>query len=260
MQMTERDEAMLAWLDVVGLADVDAVRWALAGLSGNSVPVTTRRANVWISRLVEVGLLGRGRPNFRDGSIVWASHQATGKTAPNLYRQTTRHEVAVAAVSARYLAHGYTWEADRKVPKGAVDVSDGRISKRHVADGVAVKGDLRELIEVELTPKNLDRYKDIFTNHLHRIKYEGAARVVYLGTPEASRVVARELDKWVHHERHPQFPTMPVFDVRGNWITGDFGLWGTHNQDETVDAGGVVGSSVQHDSIHGVSSEGNDHS
>ncbi|WP_223695373.1 hypothetical protein [Leifsonia poae] len=50
-------------------------------------------------------------PRFRDGSIVWATHQAIGKTAPNLFRQTTRHEVAVAAVSARYLCRGYSWSA-----------------------------------------------------------------------------------------------------------------------------------------------------
>ena len=31
VQVTERDEALLAWLDVVRLADMDAVRWAVGG-------------------------------------------------------------------------------------------------------------------------------------------------------------------------------------------------------------------------------------
>lgn len=251
MQMTERDDAMLDWLAVVRLADVDAVRWALGGLSGNGVPVTTRRANVWISRLVDVGLLGRARPNFRDGSIVWPTHQARGKSDPNLYRQTTRHEVAVAAVSARYLARGYAWTRDREVPRGSAE---------HQVDGVAVKGDLRELVEVELTAKTLARYRGIFANHLHRMKEEDVSRVVYFGTPEASRAVSRERDRIVHGDWHPRLMTLPVFDVRGNWVTGDFGLWGTHKEKENVDAGGGVESEHEHGSIHEGSTEGSSQS
>jgi hypothetical protein len=231
MQMTKRDVDMLEWLGVVRVADVDAVRWALGGLSGSSVPVTSRRANMWIARLVDVGLLGRARPNFRDGSVVWATHQAIGKSNPNLYRQTARHEVAVAAVSARYLAHGYTWARDRVAP------SKGE----HQADGVAIRGDEIELVEVELTPKTLHRYPQIFRNHAARMDREGVTRVVYFGTSEVSRVVSREADRHLFRALRPKLLTMPVIDVRGTWDGPDFGLWNsdTASGPDAV-AGGVV--------------------
>lgn len=217
MQMTKRDVDMLDWLSVVRVADVDAVRWALAGFAGSREPVTMRRANVWITRLVEVGLLGRARPNFRDGSVVWATHQAIGKSTPNLFRQTARHEVAVAAVSARYIAHGYTWARDRVAP------SKGE----HQADGVATRGDEVELVEVELTPKTLHRYPRIFRSHAGRMEREGVTRVVYFGTSEVSRVVSREADTYLFHALRPKLLTMPVIDVRGTWDGPDYGLW--HN-------------------------------
>jgi hypothetical protein len=235
MQMTTRDADMLEWLSVVRVADVDAVRWALAGLAGSTVPVTPRRANMWIARLVEVGLLGRARPNFRDGSVIWATHQAIGKPTPNLYRQTARHEVAVAAVSARYLAHGYTWSRDRIAP------SKGE----HQADGVAVRGDEIELVEVELTPKTLHRYPQIFRNHAARMDREGVTRVVYFGTPEVCRVVSREADTYLFHALRPRLLTMPVIDVRGTWDGPDYGLWGSGQSAGADDfTGGVVSSEL----------------
>ena len=99
VQMTRRDEAMLDWLGVVRMADMDAVRWALAALATGETekPVSLRKAQQWVARLEDVGLLGRARPAFRDHSIVWATHQAVGVSPPNLYRQTVRHDVAVAA-------------------------------------------------------------------------------------------------------------------------------------------------------------------
>jgi hypothetical protein len=103
VQLTKRDEAMLDWLSVVRMADQEAVRWALAALPDGHAeqPVGVRRGNQWIARLVDEGLVQRAQPAFNDRSIIWATHQGIGIVAPNLYRQTTRHEIAVAAVSAR---------------------------------------------------------------------------------------------------------------------------------------------------------------
>lgn len=78
---------------------------------------------------------------------------------PNLCRQTARHEVAVAAVSARYIANGYTWARDRVAPSRG----------EHQADGVATCGGEVELVEVELTPKALYRYPGIFRSHASRL-------------------------------------------------------------------------------------------
>ena len=143
VQLTKRDDAMLDLLCVVRMADQEAVRWALAALPRGHAeqPVGVRRGNQWIARLVEERLVQRAQPASNDRSIIWATHLGIGKVAPNLCRQTTRHEIAVAAVSARYLARGYIWFRDRRL----AGVQD------HQIDGMAVKGDIVERVEVELT-------------------------------------------------------------------------------------------------------------
>lgn len=222
MQMTERDERMLDWLRVVRLADLDAVRWALAGLdevdadrTDVTTPVTLRRAQQWVARLVDAGLLDRGRPTFRDGSIVWATFQVTGKARPNLFKQTTRHEVAVASVSARFLAGGAAWRRDR-VPPTKVE---------HMADGVAERAGGVQLVEVELTAKTLQRYQVILPDHVRRIQ-GGVDRVVYLATPEASRAIGREADKLVHPTLRSRIVTLPILDERGRIVDDTFtGTW-----------------------------------
>jgi hypothetical protein len=219
VQLTKRDEAMLDWLSVVRMADQEAVRWALAALPDGHAdqPVGVRRGNQWIARLVDEGLVQRAQPAFNDRSIIWATHQGIGRVAPNLYRQTTRHEIAVAAVSARYLARGYTWFRDRR-PASLQD---------HQVDGVAVNGDVVELIEVELTPKSLGRYKGICNSHAARMTDGGITRVVYLGTAEATRVVASQADKFIFRDQRPRLVTLPTFDVRGRWVGREAQLWDT---------------------------------
>lgn len=216
VQITNRDEAMLDWLSVVRVADTDAVRWALGAFDGAGVPVGVRRAQQWVARLAGVGLLERARPVFRDRSIVWATHLAVGKTAPNIFRQTTRHEVAVAAVSARYLVRGYSWRRDRK-PAGLRD---------HQADGIAIRGNQIELIEVELTPKTLNRYKLICENHAGRLSDGSVSRVAYFCTPDASRCVAREADKFIFRTERPRLVTLDVFDAHGKWAGDENAPWG----------------------------------
>jgi hypothetical protein len=168
-----------------------------------------------VARLLEVGMIDRARPSFQHTSIVWATHQAIGRVAPNLYRQTTRHEVAVANVAARYLAQGYDWSRDRK-PHSLAE---------HMADGVATKGSHRELVEVELTPKTLGRYKLIHNSHAERLSSEGISRVVYACTPDAARVVSREADQYLFRELRPRLITGAVFDVRGAWTGHQDALW-----------------------------------
>ncbi|WP_158250996.1 hypothetical protein [Cryobacterium sp. Y82] len=210
VQVTERDEALLAWLDVVRLADMDAVRWALGALSGAGEPVSLRRAQQWAARMIGTGLLDRGRVAYRDGSIVWATYLAIGKPAPNLFRQTTRHEVAVATVSARYLAQGFTWRRDRK-PNSV---------REHQADGVAERDGVVELVEVELTPKTWQRYQSICQSHAYRLAHEGIDRIAYFCTADADRAVTREADKHLVRTDRPRFVSQHSLDARGYW-TGD---------------------------------------
>lgn len=217
MQLTRRDEQMLDWLGVVRMADIDGVRWALAGLKdGNAeVPVSVRRANQWIARMASVGLIDRVRPMYRDRQIVWPTLKATGRGAPSLFRQTMRHELAVASVSARYLARGFTWSRDAR-PRSLSD---------HQADGVAVKGDIVELIEVELTAKKLARYQQIHAHHGSRLSSGAASRVVYVCTAEVARVVAREADKFLFRDQRSQLVTLPVLDEQGKWVDSADALW-----------------------------------
>ena len=213
MQLTRRDEQMLDWLSVVRMADIDAIQWALAGLrrSPTDSPVTIRRANQWVARMAEVGFVDRRRPMYRDRQIVWPTHKATGRSAPTLFRQTMRHELAVAHVSARYLARGYSWCRDGR-PQTLHD---------HQADGVATRGDEIVLVEVELTTKKLSRYELIHSHHGERLASGAVSRVVYLCTPEVAAAVAREADKFVFREQRGRIITLPVLDGQGRWVGGE---------------------------------------
>lgn len=209
MQLTARDERMIEWLRIVRMADLDGIRWALAGLKNGNAnsEVSVRRANQWIARMAEVGLVDRIRPMYRDRQVVWPTHKATGQTAPILFRQTMRHELAVAAVSARYLARGYTWSRDRRPAS----------IQEHQADGVAVKGNRVELIEVELTTKKLSRYRLIHAHHGQRLAGE-VSRVVYFCTKDVARVVSREADKFIFRGQRDSLVALPVLDAQGKWL------------------------------------------
>lgn len=210
MQLTGRDEAMVVWLESVRLADMESVRWALGGLGGGERPVGLRVAQTWVSRMVSTGLVGRARPAFRDGSVVWATFQATGKNAPSVYRQTVRHDVAIAATSARFLCAGFKWSLDPKIGQ----------SNQHVADGQVTRDGRVELIEVELTPKVEKRYNDIRQKFEWRLLREGVSRVYYFGTDEALSAVRRHLvDKYVDPNVRAMFELVPAFDARGKWIS-----------------------------------------
>ncbi|MEB0000574.1 hypothetical protein QN367_15940 [Cryobacterium sp. RTS3] len=208
VQVTERDLAMVDWLGTVRLAGVDAIRWALGAMLGSAEPISTRKAQHWIMRMVEAGLVARARPTFQGASIVWATHDAVGRTPPNLFRQTTRHEVAVASVSARYLALGYSWQRDRR-PVGVLD---------HQADGIATRDGRVELVEVELTAKSAPRYRLIYENHARRLTQEGISEVVYFCTVDADRIVTREADRLIFRTERPRLVSTIAFDKRGHWI------------------------------------------
>lgn len=217
MQLTRRDERMLEWLSVVRMADIDAIRWALAGLRYGYAggPLSVRRANQWIARMAQVGLVDRVRPLYRDHQIVWPTSKATGQTPPSLFRQTMRHELAVAAVSARYLAAGFSWQRDARPQTG----------REHQVDGIAVQGEVVELVEVELTTKALARYRMILNHHGHRLTNDGVARVVYLCTRDAAAAVSREADKFIFRDQRERLLTLAVFDDQGRWLGGEQDPW-----------------------------------
>ena len=229
VQLTERDEAILEWLRVVRMADLDAIRWAMGATgSGPRGPVSLRNAQRWMHRMHQIGFIGTTRHAFHPGSIIWPTHDV-GLRSPNLLRQTTRHELTVAAVSARYLAHGYQWQRDRR-PEHLLD---------HQADGVATKDGQVELIEVELTPKTRDRYRVILTSHGRRLE-TGIDRVIYYCTPAAARTVTQEADRNLFRDTRPRLTAIPAIDAKGQWTLGR--EVGCHSEDDRVPPS--AGSSV----------------
>ena len=206
--VTVRDERMIEWLKVVRVTDMESIRFALAAFADATRPVSLRRAQQWVARLADLGLVEKERLTLQDGSAVWATQRATGTRPLNLLGQTFRHEVAVASASARYLFNGWSWARDRK----ASSYHD------HQADGIATRGDEVELVEVELTPKAIERYAPIVNGHSWRISREGVTRVVYLCTADATRMVRREADKLLFRDDKSLIVTVTAFDKRGTWV------------------------------------------
>lgn len=209
LQLTSRDEAMLDWMNVVRLADVDAIRWALAAYQDDhNGPVSVRRANHWIARMAELGYLGRMRPVYRDRQIVWPTCRSSGRSVPALMRQTMRHEIALAAVSARFVAEGFEWTRDRDL--------------RHNADGIATCDDRAVLLEVELTSKARSRYIRIFEALADRVSKDSRIVVVYCCTAEVANAVRHEADRVIFREIRPRFLIYGCLDSQGRVLDKSF--------------------------------------
>ena len=216
MWVVPRDEAMFGWFQIVRIADVQAVRWVLGALNGAERPVSVRRAQSWCARMESVGLVERAQLGGRGGALVWATYASTGQAAPNLYRQTTRHEVAVATTSARYAAAGYAWQRDDKPTHAG----------GHQADGVALARDWVELIEVELTPKRMPRYGSIFTAYRRRLERGDADQITYLCTADAARAVETALHALLPGRSiAPQVEVHVVFGPSGDWTDEALPRW-----------------------------------
>jgi len=76
--VTARDEQMIEWLKVVRVTDMESIRFALAAFADANRPVTLRRAQQWVARVVELGLVEKERLTLQDGSAIWATQRATG--------------------------------------------------------------------------------------------------------------------------------------------------------------------------------------
>lgn len=154
-----------------------------------------------------------GRRGQVDVAIAEDDCTSVRRISPSLFRQTTRHEVAVATVSARYLAQGFTWRRDRQ-PSGRLE---------HQADGVATRGGIVELVEVELTPKSWRGCQKIVTNHAYCLVHEDVDRVAYFCTADAYRAITREADKQLVRSERPRVVSCPCLDARGLWIGPNLG-------------------------------------
>lgn len=204
MQMTSRDEQMVEWLRVVQMAEMASLRWVLGGFSGAGQPVSLRKAQQWVARCREAGLVDSSRSASSTGSVVWLTRKASGRREPSLLRQTVRHELAVASVAARYVCAGWAWRIDQRSN-----------SDEHMADGLAVRGAARELVEVELTVKAKDRYPKIFASHDERIRFDGITSIVYVTDAPTGEAMSRKIKDQVFRDDRPRFPVLPALDMWG---------------------------------------------
>ncbi len=95
-----RDEQMLTWFSIVRIANVQTVRWVLGALNGWSSPVSSRQAQSWCSRMRTAGLIETAQMGGAGGAVVWATYAGVRPAKPDLYRQTTRHEIAEVPMAA----------------------------------------------------------------------------------------------------------------------------------------------------------------
>lgn len=211
-----RDELMMTWFQIVRIANVQSVRWVLGALNGQNGPVSVRRAQSWCARMETAGMVNRAQLGGPGGSLVWATYTGTGMAKPNLYRQTTRHEVAVSAASARYAAAGYAWRRDDKPTHAG----------GHQADGIALAGDWVELIEVELTAKRMPRYVSILQAFRHRFDLAEMSAVTYLCNAESARAVREALESIPAGRAIAERVTVhEVFDRAGLWHDDEAPDW-----------------------------------
>lgn len=207
VHVRERDEQALGWFGIVRVSNVQAVRWVLGALNGWDGPVSARRAQLWCSRMEAAGLIGRAQMGGPGGAVVWGTYAGVGRARPDVFRQTTRHEVAVSTASARYATAGYAWQRDERAATAA----------DHQADGIALGPAWMELVEVELTAKRLPRYVAIFRAYRRRLEREGS-QVTYLCTPGAARAVRAALTELRDGQAiAPRVQVQEVFDRDGWW-------------------------------------------
>ncbi|MGN6445292.1 hypothetical protein [Amnibacterium sp.] len=216
MWVTGRDQLALEWFRIVRISNMQTLRWALGMINGWDRPVALRQAQRWVTRMTRVGYVDRTNLGGPGGSVVWATPAVTGSRRPNLFAQTTRHEIAVSAASTRYLAAGYSWARDER-PRGV---------SGHVADGVAIAGDELTLIEVELTPKRADRYVTILARFRLRIEAGDADQVVYLCNPDSAHAVRAALRQSAAKRIADRVDVREVFDPRtAHWPDEELPTW-----------------------------------
>lgn len=211
VRLTDRDAAMFEWFSIVRVTTMEGVRWVLGALNDASGPVSKNQAFVWVRRMQELGMIERARvPPFR-GTMLYATPRAIKKRAPDLLRQTTRHELMVSVISARYIHAGWHWDRD-------LDKAEAL----HEADGVASSDGVTDLVEVELTAKRRTRYEEIFRSFRERLDDDPELRVVYLCTVDAGRVVRDALTKGAGMDIASRTYVVDLFGRDGAWVGDEY--------------------------------------
>lgn len=163
VRLTPRDLDAVAWI-----AEQQAVRLDTVGrmLTARQSPADGRALRRLAERWTTAGLIKRRRILADAPSILWATAEGmrcagialrAGQRADSPSIGTLHHTLAVAEVRLAYEARGYQWTAERFLRSAASE---------HRADGLALGGEQRVLIEVERTQKERDRLVAILRSNL----------------------------------------------------------------------------------------------
>lgn len=163
VRLTQRDIDAVRWI-----AEQQAVRLDTVGrmLATKGQSIEGRALRRLAERWDAAGLINRRRILANAPSILWPTADGlrsagiklkAGQRADAPSIGTLHHTLAVAEVRLAYELMGYDWTAERFLR------SEG---SAHRADGFAVLGDLRVLVEVERTQKERERLTDILRANL----------------------------------------------------------------------------------------------
>ena len=195
VQLTHRDREVLAWLCVVGIADVTSVATMLAAVAGARDPLGPRAAQHWIGRMRRAELVDSCRPNFRQEQMLWATRAAGAKRLPNPFSANSVHELEVARQTALLaLADGASISGDAQA-----GTRDAR------ADAVFTLSDGRSwLLEVELSVKTPARLDAKVRSQVQRWADGDFAGTLYRASPAAARAVRSAVGRVLAIEHRPR--------------------------------------------------------
>ena len=163
VRLTQRDLDAVRWI-----AEQQAVRLDTIGrlLASRGTAVDGRALRRLAQRWDAAGLIRRRRILANAPSILWPTADGVrsagitlkaGQRAEAPSIGTLHHTLALAEVRLVYERMGFTWTAERFLRAAG---------SGHRADGLAVKGDQRVLVEVERTQKERERLADILRSNL----------------------------------------------------------------------------------------------
>lgn len=163
VRLTQRDLDAVRWI-----AEQQAVRLDTVGrlLTRSGTSVEGRALRRLAERWDEAGLIKRRRILADAPSILWPTADGVrsagitlkaGQRADAPSIGTLHHTLAVAEVRLAYESMGFQWTAERFLRSA---------TSNHRADGLAVKGGHRVLVEIERTQKERERLIDILRANL----------------------------------------------------------------------------------------------
>ena len=208
VQITERDAAVLSWLEHVRVAATDTMAAAYSYF-GDS-PMIKQAVSRRLVRMANAGHFGSAelqRGNNR--RVYWPAsspYPTTRRELPHDLIAAHMSIMLLEATTAEFLAFNRTLSPpSREQPrKWTQDMPS--TARGHRADGLLwLPDNTAVIVEIELTAKSARKMASILTSHTDRLADpdDPAAHVLYLTTQRVGEHVARAWRKLGHAADHP---------------------------------------------------------